>query len=144
MLLEMRLADVKEVNKTKQQLEEQWGDVKPKPKSQLIQEIGWNQKHTKEEEVNKLGLLTEDWLKSEPKQGRSSQQIGIIYRLVEIRSKTRKKKSANWDYLQFGWNQKHNKEEVVSKLGLLTEDCLKFEAKQGRSSQQIGIIYRLV
>ena len=40
LLLEMRLADVKEVNKTKQQLEEQWGDVKPKPKSQLIQEIG--------------------------------------------------------------------------------------------------------
>ena len=92
LLLEMRLADVKEVNKTKQQLEEQWGDVKPKPKSQLIQEIGWNQKQIKEEVVNKLGLLTEDWLKSEAKQGRRSLQIGIIdRRLLEIRSKTRKK-----------------------------------------------------
>ena len=142
----MRLADVKEVNKTKQQLEEQWGDVKPKPKSQLIQEIGWNQKQIKEEVVNKLGLLTEDWLKSEAKQGRSSQQIGIIYRrLIEIRSKTRKKKPANWDYWQkIAWNQKQNKEEVVNKLGLVTEDWLKFEAKQRTSSQQIGIIYRLV
>ncbi|XP_041373051.1 zinc finger HIT domain-containing protein 2-like [Gigantopelta aegis] len=38
--MEMRLSDVSDVTKTKQQLEEQWGGVKPKPKTQLIQEIG--------------------------------------------------------------------------------------------------------